>query len=57
MVLATLTGLFLFYLTFPCEKLVMRWKDMFLEFVSFITNPDGTPKYENTVQYAILKKE
>ena len=30
---------------------------MFLEFVSFITNPDDTPKYENTVQYAILKKE
>ena len=24
---------------------------------SFINNPDGTPLYENTVQYAILKKE
>ena len=24
---------------------------------SFINNPDGTPLYENTMQYAILKKE
>ena len=28
-----------------------------MEFVSFINNPDGTPRYENTMQYAILKKE
>ncbi len=40
-----------------CEKLGMRREGVFLEFVSFVTNPDGTPKYENTVQYAILKKE
>jgi len=26
------------------------WKDP-------VNNPDGTPLYENTVQYAILKKE
>lgn len=29
----------------------------FQEFVSFVNNPDGTPRYENTMQYAILKKE
>ena len=40
-----------------CEKLGMRREGMFLEFISFVDNPDGTPKYENTVQYAILKKE
>ncbi len=28
-----------------------------MEFVSFVKNSDGTPLYENTVQYAILKKE
>ena len=40
-----------------CEKLGMRREGMFLEFISFVNNPDGTPRYENTVQYAILKKE
>lgn len=40
-----------------CEKLGMRREGMFMEFVSFVNNPDGTPKYENTIQYAILKKE
>lgn len=40
-----------------CEKLGMRKEGLFKEFVSFINNPDGTPHYENTVQYAILKKE
>ena len=39
-----------------CEKLGMRREGLFLEFVSFVNHPDGTPKYENTVQYAILKK-
>lgn len=28
-----------------------------MEFVSFISNPDRTPLYENTMEYAILKKE
>jgi hypothetical protein len=28
-----------------------------MEFVSFVNNPDGIPLYENTIQYAILKKE
>ena len=40
-----------------CEKLGMRREGLFMEFVSFIKNPDGTPLYENTMQYAILKKE
>lgn len=40
-----------------CEKLGMRREGLFKEFISFVNNPDGTPKYENTVQYAILKKE
>lgn len=40
-----------------CEKLGMRKEGVFREFVSFINNEDGTPRYENTIQYAILKKE
>lgn len=40
-----------------CEKLGMRREGFFKEFVSFVNNPDGTPHYENTIQYAILKKE
>lgn len=30
---------------------------MFVEFVSFTNAPDGTPVFENTCQYAMLKKE
>ena len=40
-----------------CEKLGMRREGLFLEYISFVNNPDGTPHYENTYQYAILKKE
>ncbi len=40
-----------------CEKLGMRREGEFLEFVAFIKDPDGNPVYENTFQYAILKKE
>ena len=40
-----------------CEKLGMRREGVFLEFISFVTQSDGSPRYENTVQYAILKKE
>ncbi len=40
-----------------CEKLGMRREGLFLEFISFVNNEDGTPHYENTYQYAILKKE
>lgn len=40
-----------------CEKLGMRREGMFMEFVSFINDESGNPIYENTIQYAILKKE
>ena len=40
-----------------CERLGMRREGLFMEFVSFVNNPDGTPLYENTMQYAILKRE
>ena len=40
-----------------CEKLGMRREGMFMEFVSFVNNTEGNPIYENTIQYAILKKE
>jgi RimJ/RimL family protein N-acetyltransferase len=40
-----------------CEKLGMRKEGYFIEFISFKTYDDGTPKYENTYQYALLKKE
>lgn len=40
-----------------CEKLGMRKEGCFLEFISFTKYDDGTPKYENTLQYALLKKE
>ena len=40
-----------------CEKLGMRREGLFMKFISFVKNPDGTPHYENTMQFAILKKE
>ena len=40
-----------------CERLGMRQEGLFMEFVSFVKDRDGTPHYENTYQYAILKKE
>lgn len=40
-----------------CRKLGMRREGVFKEHVSFVSNPDGTPLYENTVQFAILRKE
>lgn len=39
------------------KKLGMRQEGLFREFVTFVNAPDGTPIYENTYQYAILKKE
>ncbi len=39
------------------DMIAKRREDFFKEFVSFVNNPDGTPHYENTYQYAILKKE
>ena len=41
----------------PCRKLGMRQEGVFLEYISFVKNPDGTPLYENTMQFAILKRE
>lgn len=40
-----------------CRKLGMRHEGTFKEFISFVNNPDGTPKYETTLQFAILKRE
>ena len=40
-----------------CQKLGMRQEGLFREFVTFVNDEDGNPIYENTLQYAILKKE
>ena len=40
-----------------CEKLGMRREGLFVEFVSFVSDADGQPVYENTLQYAILRRE
>ena len=40
-----------------CEKLGMRREGVFVEFVSFTHDDMGNPIYENTLQYAILRRE
>ena len=40
-----------------CKKLGMRQEGLFMEFVSFVNDAEGNPIYENTMQWAILKKE
>lgn len=40
-----------------CEKLGMRREGLFVEFVSFTNDDAGNPIYENTMQYAILRRE
>jgi ribosomal-protein-alanine N-acetyltransferase len=40
-----------------CLKLGMRREGVFKEFVSFQHDADGKPVYEDTMQYAILRKE
>lgn len=40
-----------------CERLGMRKEGLFVEFVSFAAAADGTEIYENTLQYAILRRE
>lgn len=40
-----------------CERLGMRKEGLFLEFVSFETDANGDPIFENTLQYAILRRE
>jgi [ribosomal protein S5]-alanine N-acetyltransferase len=40
-----------------CERLGMRREGLFREYVSFVNDDDGAPIFENTMQYAILRKE
>lgn len=40
-----------------CERLGMRREGLFREFVSFVNDDAGAPIYENTMQYAVLRKE
>ena len=40
-----------------CERLGMRKEGLFMEFVSFEADDNGDPIFENTMQYAILRKE
>ena len=40
-----------------CERLCMRRESLFVEFVSFKNGDSGDPVYENTLQYAILRRE
>lgn len=40
-----------------CERLGMRKEGCFKEFISFTKNEDGTQRYEDTIQYAVLKME
>lgn len=40
-----------------CRKLGMRLEGEFKEFISFVKDDCGNPVYENTRQFAILKKE
>ena len=40
-----------------CEKLGMRKEGEYKEFISFVNDDNGNPIYENTIEYAILKKE
>tara|TARA_R110002020_G_scaffold98736_9_gene234819 strand:+ start:8343 stop:8474 length:132 start_codon:yes stop_codon:yes gene_type:complete len=35
----------------------MRREGLFIEFVSFTKDEAGNPIYENTMQYAILRRE
>lgn len=39
-----------------CERLGMRREGCFKEFVTFVNNPDGSPKYEDTCVYAINRQ-
>ena len=40
-----------------CERLGMRQEGLFREFISFVTDDQGVPIFENTMQYALLRKE
>ena len=40
-----------------CARLGMRQEGAFLDFVSFRTDAAGTPIYETTLQFALLRRE
>ena len=40
-----------------CKRIGMREEGFFIDFISFVNNADGIPHYENTYQFAILKRE
>ncbi|NIY96463.1 GNAT family N-acetyltransferase [Salipiger sp. HF18] len=40
-----------------CERLGMRREGLFLDYISFQNDDAGQPVYENTMQYALLKRE
>lgn len=40
-----------------CERLGMRKEGVFREFISFINDAAGNPIYEDTMQYALLRRE
>lgn len=40
-----------------CKKLGMRQEGLYKEFISFVNDENGNPIYENTLEWAILKKE
>lgn len=40
-----------------CQRLGMRYEGCFKEFISFVNDTEGTPIYEDTCIYAVLKKE
>jgi len=40
-----------------CERLGMRREGLFKEFISFREDDEGAPVFENTMQYALLRKE
>lgn len=39
------------------DKLGFRREGLYKEFVSFVNDKEGNPVYENTYEYAVLKKE
>ena len=39
------------------EKLGFRREGLYKEFISFVNDKQGNPVYENTYEYAVLKKE
>lgn len=40
-----------------CERLGMRREGLFLDYISFRNDDTGRPIYENTMQYALLRRE